>query len=1466
MDEQHNTIIREQEYSDAATQRTIIDLIDIETGEFVDANMLDTMTEAELSELKELQSLAKKSGDYKYVCAVCGQPLRLDSRHYASRKYKSYFFSHYSTSEDCPLKTSSDAVDPVRSTIKWYSKFKESPLHKDMCQKLMNILSIDERFSNVVSYPTINIYGEDVHWHKPDVASDFYGNQLVFETLMYNTFLSNIIDKNSFYRMAKSFLLWVFPHFSIDNQTMCEKDVYYTHRRNIFVFDSENYYRRDDEKDSSKPQRPIFAENGYLYAQEESQKRGRLMLNCYWQIPVVVGDEVKIEWHHKLVGIEELTFDAIRRDVFFHNSDYDFKEVADPQKRELIENWERAKEDRWSKIFQGLKERKERYELAEGKKVARENEQNILSRILAGDVVPEPFKADDGRYGYKVEDAVVIKPQYGVAFPFREGVAIVGNRRNKRGLINLRNERVLDIIYDKVVWLNQECSNIVACTSGRGNSWNLYNTHGDKISDYNFSGFKKVGDNFIFVSSDIDEKKYGIISSEGVILIKPLYDKITSKDDEKFVLQYGGRTKTISLDEKSWKTTVVSELLPGKFVAENMLFQGVVDNNGNTILPFEYSKIERISDRYILIVKKRGRLEYNGLLDCDFNEVIPLQYDSIIPLQNGFIIKKDTLYGPDLSIILEGYYSIVQCPDGKFILCQKKKQGWYKSVDQFGLADENGEILFPCYASEAKKDKDGNVKFSVETLGNGKSIKACFGIYVLFDKEDEILSNREYSSMKELPNGNFLVKYKGKCGIIDSNGKEIIECKYDSLDLTEKGDVKTSIVPIDSFCQKTFLIDKYALTDKKGVNLTNYIYDNIELITDGIYVAIKGSDYSLLDKTGKTVFSSYGVNKFKYLGKDRILFGNYSNYGVINKKGIAIVPCQYSNVELLPNGNMKVTKNDYRGEVHGLYSSDGSVIADCDYHVLETDESGNISPKFESLCDGFLLASQLDKVALAKDSQELLTDYGYDSLEVFDDNFFKVKLKWQEGLIDREGHIVLPMTNNNIISCITKDRFVVGRLKKGIVDSSGSVIVPIMFDNMESLPNNTWKVEIKNSPVNSLFGIYGDDGKVIYDCKYKELDTDSEGNVVPVFKGTDERLFKVRFLDKYALCSDDKTLLTDYLYDDILETESSYFIVVLQNKQGVVDASGNEIMPLSALRIETVVDGKHFIVQQNLHYSIVNDKGESLTSELYSNISSLANGTFVGQRYNYNSISSSIRYTYEIMDSEGAILFSANKQIEFDDNCQPVTTTELSYESVLVKQCAGKYAIIALGESASLSDFVYDSVEPFADTMLKVRTGKKYGLFSMDGNSILPVEYNSEFEMLSLGIVKFNKGYSNEKRYGLVNSSGKVLAQPEYTFIRENTPGHFKLFYKEDNQQKSKYLDIKEPVDFSIGHVYSGRVNGIQEYGIFVRVNGGGSGLLHVKQLKKQGKDISSFSKGDKISVKVINIRKDGKVEFDLAK
>jgi hypothetical protein len=1460
MDEQHNTIIREQEYSDAATQRTIIDLIDIETGEFVDANMLDTMTEAELSGLKELQSLAKKSGEYKYVCAVCGQPLRLDSRHYASRKYKSYFFSHYSNGDDCPLKTSSDAVDPVRSTIKWYSRFKESPLHKDMCQKLMNILSIDERFSNVVSYPTINIYGEDVHWHKPDVASDFYGNQLVFETLMYNTFLSNVIDKNSFYRMANSFLLWVFPHFSIDNQTMCEKDVYYTHRRNIFVFDSEDYYRTDNDKDSSKPQKPVFAEKGYLYAQEESIKRGRLMLNCYWQIPVIQGKEVKIEWHHKLVDIAELTFDAIRKDAFFHDSDYDFKEVADPHKRELIENWERAKEDRWSKIFKGIQERKEHFEQTESRKIARENEQNMLTRIFSGEIIPEPFKVGD-IYGYKAEDVVVIKPQYAMAFPFRNGTAIVINKRGRRGLINLRNERILDIKYNKLGRLDKDNPNILFGTEGSPTPFNLFYSTGEKVVDYLINGIKKINGNYVFIK--YSNKGFGIMSDEGKVLIEPIYGKIAPKEDDRYILTYAGRTKTIKSDISDVRTNIITELMPGNFIAERLLFYGVVDASGDTVLPFRYSKIERFSEKYISVEEKDGSTLYNGLMDNSFNMVMPMKTAQITVLPNGAILREGTLYDSNLKALLVGYDSIEPCPDGKYILCKRISSGWYKSYNKYGLADETGNILFPCVALQAVKNKNDNVDYIVEYLGNGGSIRSCFAIFGLFDASGQLLTGRIYTKMEKLPNGNLLVTYNNKQGIITQTGEEVVPCNYDSLNLTDSGEVKVITEPLDGFCQKYGYLDKYALSDMDGNLLTNYIFDEIDLLSEGLYVAKDYNSRSLLDRFGHIINKSSDDTEFHPLdGGSILVIEDGIRYGIMNREGLLIIPVDFSFIELLPNGNFLVRQENYRETLYGVFKPDGSVLVECIYHEICTDSNGDIRPKFIPLNEDFFKACQFDKYALANRSKVLLTDFLYESLEVFDDNNYLVTLNGQNGLIDSEGQVVLSLTINDVISVISNDRFLVGKpFKKGVLDSKGAVVVPVEYYNIEKLPNDTWKVD-KVQYANHLFGIYGDDGNVIYECKYEEILTDSDGNVIPSFSGNDDFVFKARLLDKYALCSKEKTVLTDYLYDDIIYSGDGFLIVISNTQQGVIDYEGNIVLPLCDLVIEKVIDRNLFIIQDNFsRLYIVNEAGKALTSEMYADITVLKNKTYIGKRNDPHSWP--YGYLYDYINDNGEILFTSDKKIEIDDNGLPATSIVMTIGHTVVKECSGKYAI-GNEESISFSDYFFDSVEKLNDTILIVGMSKKYGLANLQGMLILPAKYSHEFEFCSMGIIKFCNDDNLQKYYGLCDSSGKILAEAEYTFIRENNPGSFKLFYKEGREQKSKYLNFIDPVSFVVGQTYTGRISGIQEYGLFVKVQGGGSGLLHVKQIKRHGKDINSFSKGDKISVKVINIRKDGKVEFDL--
>ena len=86
------------EYQDMV-QRSIVDLIDVETGEQVDANEIlneDTATDKSVfSKIRERLILGQQKGIYKYVCAFCLQPVRLTSRRNKFQERNSNFFQHF---------------------------------------------------------------------------------------------------------------------------------------------------------------------------------------------------------------------------------------------------------------------------------------------------------------------------------------------------------------------------------------------------------------------------------------------------------------------------------------------------------------------------------------------------------------------------------------------------------------------------------------------------------------------------------------------------------------------------------------------------------------------------------------------------------------------------------------------------------------------------------------------------------------------------------------------------------------------------------------------------------------------------------------------------------------------------------------------------------------------------------------------------------------------------------------------------------------------------------------------------------------------------------------------------------------------------------------------------------------------------------------------------------------------------
>ena len=144
------SIISEIPRADDSTQRTIVDVIDVDSGESLDANeLINKLDESQLAMMRETLSLARQSGNYKYVCAVCCQPIKLVGKKFSGKSSYSYYFSHLANSDECPVKTQNEEFDPQILVQQWLENFQIGEIHKILEKDTSTILSIDNGLDNL---------------------------------------------------------------------------------------------------------------------------------------------------------------------------------------------------------------------------------------------------------------------------------------------------------------------------------------------------------------------------------------------------------------------------------------------------------------------------------------------------------------------------------------------------------------------------------------------------------------------------------------------------------------------------------------------------------------------------------------------------------------------------------------------------------------------------------------------------------------------------------------------------------------------------------------------------------------------------------------------------------------------------------------------------------------------------------------------------------------------------------------------------------------------------------------------------------------------------------------------------------------------------------------------------------------------------------------------------------------------
>ena len=453
-----------------------------------------------------------------------------------------------------------------------------------------------------------------------------------------------------------------------------------------------------------------------------------------------------------------------------------------------------------------------------------------------------------------------------------------------------------------------------------------------------------------------NEKKEVLLSNYKNIQAISIYTNVNSTPYEKSVLTYkeNGKYGLINLEGKQITKPVYDEISSinykeGTFLVKQNELEGIINMKGKVIIKCEYESVT--SDNYYsengnnkqagFIVSKKtedgyryGYANYRGTIILN---PIYTQLERVTEIANEkgvyFIAFKNGQAGllkNNKEILNYEYEDIQYNVLGSIFVT--KRNGKYGAVNQEGTT-----VLYPEYDNvytggmylNALKDKDififdlnGN-KIETNEVSKTKTENANYYItidknnkYKVVDSKDNIIIDKDYTYIEYLPGDYFIVERDSKSGIIDSNGKSVIELKYDSISRINETDI------LQMETNKNIAL--YNLNMKEIVSMDNAIVKEVK--DEKAYILLySDTDFKYLDKKGNILTS-------QNLFENNSLFAKNINgkWGFVDKDGNLKVQNDY---ELVTDFNKYGFAGIKKDGKWGSINQNGEVVQEPTYDL-----------------------------------------------------------------------------------------------------------------------------------------------------------------------------------------------------------------------------------------------------------------------------------------------------------------------------------------------------------------------------------------------------------------------------------------------------------------------------------------------------------------------------------------------------
>jgi predicted RNA-binding protein with RPS1 domain/competence CoiA-like predicted nuclease len=625
----------DSEFDSYETKRTIDEVLDKETGEIIKSEDFFKKPESEIIQYR--RRLAEAILGYvnpKFVCSYCGQLVKLSGRQ--TRRGQVDFFANLYDSDDCEIKTNGE-FSKEEIEVKKYGNIRESQRHLDLKNEIANALEggnskeigiknveIEKRITSDVPY---------LYWRQPDIFAEFGDKNIVFELQLSTIFLSAIVDRDIFYRLHNTYIIWVFnfskneEYVNLDN-LMC-KDIYYANKRNVFIFDDK--------------------------ARELSKEEGQLVLLCIWFEPFIengIFDSGKSVKKQEYIRLSDLKFDDDKYKPYYVDADNMFFKYQPELEVNRI-NLEELNINRIRRKEHLLKKKEDRI--------------NELKEQIKNETTKLQLFSKNGKYGFECNGVAIVEPTYSEVSEISTEGYIKVKKNKKYGFLNQFGELVLPCDYIEAFDI---CNN--KCIVREKSDW--YCVDIEKRSQvlldcFNVEKFN-YSNNLLKITYRNTHREFSEINRGGWSTHSNVHT------DTVYLISMDGIKINIEFDE-------VGEFVDGKTKARKNNNWGYIDEQGNIIIPFEYSEIgEFINGK----AKAKAR-KYNnwGYINEQGNAILEV----IKEIENGLLIgKKFENWGiedKDRHIIIPFDYERIEMMRNHFVVI---KLGRFQLIKQNGLKEQ----------------------------------------------------------------------------------------------------------------------------------------------------------------------------------------------------------------------------------------------------------------------------------------------------------------------------------------------------------------------------------------------------------------------------------------------------------------------------------------------------------------------------------------------------------------------------------------------------------------------------------------------------------------------------------------------------------------------------------------------------------------------------------------------------------